>query len=222
MTRSATATGRVIGIMLLAQLVLAPVTNFALLSSAFAPPGFLANAAQHALEVRLSALLAFVNGALTLGMAIAALPVFRRHSEDMAHWLLALGTAGVATLAVESGALLSMLSLSQQYAAAGVDETFKPLARVVASARNWAHYTNLILAGGGIFVLYAFLWRFPLVPRALAAFGTLAALLQLSAITMAILGHRVVFLMLMPLGLSHLALALWLVTKGFEERRALP
>jgi hypothetical protein len=49
----------------------------------------------------------------------------------------------------------------------------------------------------------------------LAAFGLVAALLQLTAVTMPIFGLGIVFPMLLPLGLSHLALALWLLTKGF-------
>jgi hypothetical protein len=40
---------------------------------------------------------------------------------------------------------------------------------VVASARNWAHYIGLIVAGSMVFVLYAVLCRFTLIPRALAA-----------------------------------------------------
>jgi len=43
-------------------------------------------------------------------------------------------------------------------------------------------------------------------------------LLQIAAVTMPLFGHPIVFLMLLPLGLSHLALSAWLVAKGFAER----
>jgi hypothetical protein len=56
-------------------------------------------------------------------------------------------------------------------------ELFQGLRVVVASARNWAHYFGLIVAGSMVFVLYAVLCRFTLIPRALAAFGMAAALL---------------------------------------------
>jgi hypothetical protein len=85
---------------------------------------------------------------------------------------------------------------------------FQTMGLVVRSARNWAHYTNLIVGGGAIFVLYSVLLRFALVPRALAAFGIVAALLQITAVTMPLLGYRVMLLLIAPLGLSHLALAL--------------
>ena len=48
-------------------------------------------------------------------------------------------------------------------------ELFQGLRVVVASARNWAHYIGLIVAGSMVFVLYAVLCRFTLIPRALAA-----------------------------------------------------
>ena len=92
---------------------------------------------------------------------------------------------------------------------------------MVRSARKWAHYMNLIVMGGTVFVLYGTLDRFVLVPRALAAFGLAGAMLQLVAVTMPLFGHRIVFLLILPLGLSHLALAVWLLAKGFAERRPL-
>jgi hypothetical protein len=48
-------------------------------------------------------------------------------------------------------------------------ELFQGLRVVVASARNWAHYIGLIVAGSMVFVLYAVLCGFTLIPRALAA-----------------------------------------------------
>jgi hypothetical protein len=63
-------------------------------------------------------------------------------------------------------------------------------------------------------VFYGVLFRFSLVPRALAAFGLAAVLLQITAVAMPLFGHAIVFPMLMPLGLVQLVLALWLIAKG--------
>jgi len=70
-----------------------------------------------------------------------------------------------------------------------------------------------------IFVLYSVLFRLVLIPRALAAFGMGAALLQSTAVAINLFGQRINFLLIMPLGLSHLALAAWLMARGFEERQ---
>ena len=213
-------TGCTIGVLLLVQLIFAPISNFVLLKPVFAAPGFLENAAAHSLQMSLGALLGLAMGAISLGIAIAAFPLFRPLNRTLALWFLALAVASFSLTAVESTTVMSMLSLSQAYArATSVDgELFQGLRVVVASARNWAHYIGLMVAGSMVFVLYAVLCRFTLVPRALAAFGMAAALLQIAAVTMPLFGHPIVFLMLLPLGLSHLALSAWLVAKGFAER----
>ncbi len=163
-------------------------------------------------------LLGLALGALSVGIAITAFPVFRQHSQAMALWFVAVAVVSLSVTAVENISVMSMLSLSEAYAkASGAEgDLFQALRVVVASARNWAHYIGLIVAGSTFLVLYAVLYRFALVPRALAAFGLAAVMLQLAAVTMPLFGHSVVFLMLAPLGVSQLVLALWLITKGFR------
>jgi uncharacterized protein DUF4386 len=219
--RSAKSIGRVIGLMFLAQSLLAPVVYFRLMRPVTAP-GFLANAAGSSLRVRVAILFTFVLGALTLAIAVAAMPVFRRYSERMALAFLALSIVGLATLAVESIAIRTMLSLSQEYAKAGAaNELFQTLGGIARSTWHGAHYTNLMVAHGTVFVLYGILFRFALVPRALAAFGMAATLLSITAVAMPLLGYRFAFLMLLPTALSHLALIPWLIVRGFGERQHL-
>jgi Domain of unknown function (DUF4386) len=217
--RDAKSVGRIVGMLLLVQMAAAPTVNFVLLRPLTTPTGFLANAAGSSFQISLAVLLSFVTGALTLGIAITTFPLFRQYSYRMALWLLALSVAGFSLLAVENATVLSMLSLSQEYAKAGAADAglFQALGAAVSSARRWAHYTNLFVAGGMVFVFYGVLYRFRLIPRALAAFGLLAGVLQLIAVALPFFGYRIVFLMLMPLGLSHLALLIWLLVKGFDE-----
>ena len=172
-------TGRTIGVLLLVQLVFAPVSNFVLLKPVFAAPGFLENAAAHSLQISLGALLGLAMGAISLGIAIAAFPLFRPLNRTLALWFLALAVASFSLTAGESTTVMSLLSLSQAYlkADSADSELFQGLRVVVASARNWAHYIGLM-----------------------------------------VFGHRIVFLMLLPLGLSQLALAAWLVAMGFAQR----
>jgi hypothetical protein len=135
----------------------------------------------------------------------------------MALWMLALGIAGMSLAVVENSAVMSMLSFSQAYANAGAADaaTFEATRVIVASSRNWAHYTHLLAGGSMFLVFYAVLYRFALIPRALAGFGVLAVALQMTAVSMPIVGFKVSMPMLMPMGLAHLALALWLTIKGF-------
>jgi hypothetical protein len=216
---TATNAGRVAGALILAQGIGGYIVNFGLIAPATAPPGFLVSAAPHALRVGMTALLGIVTGALATAIAITVWPVFRRHSERMALAFLALAVAALALAAVENGRLMSMLSLSQAYAASGAADpaAFEGLRGVVAAARNWAHFTHLIVGGSTFFVLYATSFRFALIPRAIAAFGMAAAALQMATVSMPLLGGHVIFPLLAPAGIANLALAMWLLAKGFAD-----
>jgi hypothetical protein len=88
----------------------------------------------------------------------------------------------------------------------------------VAASRNWAHYTNLVISGLTLAIFYVALFRFALIPRALAAFGLLAVALQIVTISRPFFGAPVVFFLLAPLGLANLSVALWLLVKDFPDR----
>jgi hypothetical protein len=223
MTETARGAARTIAVLGLIQGAAAPLYNFGLLGPIVVPPGFLVNAAPNATRIGLAVLVGLAAAALSVGVAIVAFPIFRRYSLRMALWLLALSVAGFSLAAVENTAFLSMLSLSQAYMKAGTaadEAVFQSLRGMVGSARNWAHYVNMIVHGSSTFVFYGLLYRFALVPRALGAFGMLAAMMQITAVTMPLFGRPVVFPLMAPLGFAGFALAAWHLTKGFTERES--
>jgi hypothetical protein len=207
---------RWLAILLLAQLVVAPIASFALVGDVFGGPGgFLVNAAPHATALATAALLSFALAVLSAGIAVVLWPVLRPQFERMALSLALLGAAGIALAGIEATAMLSMLSLSQAYVAAGTpDEAlYQALRGVVGAQRNWAHLVQLLASGGMLLALYASLFRLQLVPRWLAGFGMLASISQMIAVTKPLYGGWVVFPMLAPLGIANLLLIGWLFWK---------
>ena len=217
---NARTVGQVAGTLMLVQGIGGALTNFVLLDPAFAPPGFLVNAASHASRVGASAVLGIFIGAFATALAITVFPLFKKYSERMALAFLALATAGLALAVVENGTVMSMLSLSKAYAASNASDpaAFEGLRGVVAASRNWAHFTHLVVGGSIFLVLYATLFRFALVPRALAALGMAAFVLQMATVSLPFFGGRVIFPLLAPAGIANLALAVWLLTKGFSDK----
>jgi hypothetical protein len=219
--RSTIRVARTVGILLLLHLAVGLITPFILLHAPMGPRGFLLDAAENAVQLRMAVFLLTVGSAFAIAVAVAALPFFRRYSSAMAFWLLALAVAGFTLQAVDNGRLLSMLSLSQEYASAGASksEVFQSLALVVGQARQWAHFTCLLVAVSWIFLLFSLLFRFRLVPRALAVFGMIASLLQIIGVPLrAMLGYSPETRLAMPLAPAYVALALWLLVRGFNER----
>ena len=219
--KSGKSVGRIVGILLLLHLALGLTVPFILLHPLVTEPGFLASAAGIPNQVRAAVLLLFVGSAIAIGIACTAWSVFRQYSSAMALWLLALAVASFALQAVDNAHLLSMLSLSQEYAKAGAAkaELFQTLAVVVASLRKWSHYSFLLVLGSWLFLLYSLLYRFRLVPRALAIFGLLGAVGQIAGVTLrGLWGLAPETRLAMPLAPAYVALAVWLIVKGFDER----
>jgi hypothetical protein len=211
--------GRIVGALLLAQLIAGPIENFTLMGPVVAAPGFLLNAAAHPRNLALAATLGFGLCLASIAIAVVAWPLFRRRSPRLALAFLAITLLGAAVTLVEGMAVMSMLSLSQAYAAAyGADEAlYQGLGIVVGAARNWAHYADLVVGGLATAVMFGLLFRERLVPGSLAGFGIAAALVQMYAIGRPFFGVPVQFQLLMPLGLAYLATSAWLLWRGFVE-----
>lgn len=208
---------RWLSILLLAQLVVAPIASFALVGDVFGGPGgFLVNAAPHATALASAALLSFALAVLSAGIAVVLWPVLQPQCERLALSLAILGAAGIALAGIEAVAMLSMLSLSQAYVSAGTpdEDLYQALRGAVGAQRNWAHLIQLMASGGLLLAMHASLFRLQLVPRWLAGFGILASISQMIAVTKPFYGGWVVLPMLAPLGLAQLALLVWLSWKG--------
>ena len=219
--RSGKNIGRSVGVLLFLHLAAGLTVPFILLNPVIAPPGFLTNAVVGPNRVRVAVLLLFVGSAIVIGIASTSWSFLRQYSSAMALWLLALAIASFSLQAVDNAHLLSMLSLSEAYAKAGAEkaDVFQALAVVVGSARRWSHYSFLLIVGSWIFLFCGLLYRFRLVPRALAVFGLVGSLLQIGGVTLrGLWGYPPETRLAMPLAPAYMALALWLIVKGFDER----
>jgi hypothetical protein len=214
--------GRVVGLLLLAQFIVALLVNVVLFGPVISqPPGWIVNAAARPLTVSLSVVLALVADAIWLAIAVLVYPLFAHVRLRTAVAFVALTSIALALSAVEHSHVMSMLSLSQANRAGGAadPELFETLRQVVGSGRNWAHYTHLMVTGCSILAFFLALHRFSLVPRVLAIFGMATAALQIVIVTRPIFGQPVVFPLLLPLGLAILSLVAWLLARGFATSR---
>jgi hypothetical protein len=212
--------GRIIGGLIILQMVGGYVVNFVLEAPLFGAPGFIVNAAPHAQQIGLAALIGLAVEALWVSIAVTAFPFLKVRTPVIALLLIVLAGVVLAVAAAECAGVMSMVSVSEEYVKASDVERMQLQAMhvIVASARNWTHFTARLLDGITIFVLYAGLFQLVLVPRLIAGFGLVAVVLMIVGITMPFFGNDVVFPLLAPLGLSQLLLSVWLLVKGFREQ----
>lgn len=221
---SSKGAARIIGCLLFTHLLVGLMVPFIMLDRVKRAAGLVASAAAHAGEVRAAVLLLFVGSAIALAVTITAFPIFRRCSQAMALWLLALAIAAFSLQAVDNAAILASLSLSQEYANADASrmELFQGLAVMTNAARKWTHYCALLLAVSWISLLCTVLYRFRLVPRVLAGLGIAASVLQICGVTLrGLLGYPPETRMAMPLAPAYVLIAIWLMAKGFDRSQRL-
>ena len=210
--------GRVSGLALLAQVVVAAIVYTRLIVPGVGPD-FLTTAAPHATQVRVGLVLLYAAWAMTLTVAVVTLPLFRAHSQQLAFLYFGLAAVSGATLAAEIVAGRDMLALSLEYAKASTpDPAFALLGGLSRRHRIAAHFANIAIAHAGVLVLWTILFRGKLVPRLLAGFGVVAEVIALSAILASHAGVPFRFLFLQPVAVSMLLLILWLLWKGFPEK----
>lgn len=211
-------TGRIVGALLLVQVAAGILLNFVFTAPLFGEPGFLINAAPHASQIAQSALLGIGMGLVSLAIACLLYPMLKPHSQPLALFYFALVTAGFALTVAENISVMSMVSLSKAYVAAGAaqDTLYQGLRIVVKETRNWTHYISLIVSGATLIAFYLAMFRFRLIPRLLAGFGLVACLAQVYAVSLPLFGQGVDFRLIAPLGICEILLGAWLILKGFR------
>ena len=212
-------TGRVIGLLLLSHLIVGLTTPYILLRPLGAALD--ASAVISGTRARLAVMLLFVGGAVTIAIAVTGWSIFREYSFPLATWLLALAVTNFALQCVENAAWMSLFTFSQEYAKANAGDAslFHVTGIALRMIWKWIHYTHLLIMVSWMFLLGIVLWRAAVVPRPLAVLLPVGSLLQIVGITLPQFipyPSPAPVLMGLPLGIIYLALAVWLISKGFN------
>jgi hypothetical protein len=217
---TAKSVGRLVGVLALMHLGVGLMVPFIMLDRVKRATGLVASASANAGQVRASVLLLFVGSAIAIAITAVAFTIIGRYSTAIGVWLVALAVAGFSLQAVDNAAILWALSVSREYAQADAANmpVFQTLALVVNAARKWTHYCSLLVMVSWIWLFNYALYRFQLAPRLLAGLGMVATAMQISGVTLlGFLGYPPETRLAVPLAPVYVALALWLMVKGFDE-----
>ena len=106
-------------------------------------------------QVRLSVMLLFIGGAVSMAIAFTAWPVIRQYGQALALWVVALAIANFCLQCMENAAWMSMFTLSQDYAKSNVADLgfYNSIAPLVRSYWKWVHFTHLLIMVSWMFML---------------------------------------------------------------------
>jgi hypothetical protein len=201
---------------------------FGALSGVFAAPmrngvNFLLNVSSNQNQVTFGALLV-----LFMGLALAMIPILmyrilKSHDGTLAlGYVVFRGALETSTYIATAISWLLLVMLSQQYVAAGASVATNLQALGTLLRGDEIGYVGTIIFLIGTLMFYYVLYKSKLVPRWLSGWGLVAiapymaaALLDMFAVIQA--GSTVESVLYLPLALQEIALALWLITKGFNS-----
>ena len=127
---------------------------------------------------------------------------------------------------VGSLSLLALLTLGQESAGAGpaAASSSQAVGDTLLAVRDWVHGFLMLLSFAiGALMYYYLLYRSRLVPRWLSGWGLIGAALLVgstvySGFVQAFGFTTVNNILNIPIGLQEMALAVWLIVKGFNPR----
>jgi hypothetical protein len=147
------------------------------------------------------------------------------HNETLALGFFSLRFIEAISVVVGSIILLTLLTLSQEYAVAGAPGAshFETAGTVFLAAREWA----FLLGSGLVFSLSALilnylLYQSKLIPRWLSAWGLVGATLSFANYTPRFFGIDSVVILFLPIAVQEMAFAVWLIVKGFNPSAIAP
>jgi hypothetical protein len=185
---------------------------------------YLVSVSANAGQVGTGALLLLIGGACASGIAISLYPVLKKFNP-----VLALGAVGFRISEgvlrfVSVCALLSIITLSQQFVKAGAPDSsyFQTLGILLYAGNRWVSNVGSLLAFSiGALLYYIIFYRTKLVPRWISVWGLVFGISGIVSCALVSIGLIAPFsteqvVMVIPMLPQEMVLAVWLIVKGFN------
>jgi hypothetical protein len=212
--RTSTATGVVLVLATIAAL------GAAALDPTLTGTGYLTAVANHPNRLAVSALLYLVAAGTSVGIAIALYPLLRKLNAGLALGAVVFRAIEAVLYTTAVVSLLSLMPLAQHFAA-GPGDSLAPIQAIadsLLSIRDHATLAAVFAFNVGALSYYALFYRSRLVPRWLSGWGMAGVVLLMTACLLALFSDNPVTgytLLILPIALHEMALAVWLLVKGF-------
>jgi hypothetical protein len=181
-------------------------------------PDYLVIVSANEMQVYVGMLIELIWVLAVVGIPVALFPVLKKHNEALALGFFSLRfIEGLSTI-VGSIALLSLLTLSQEFVKAGAPDAsyYQTSGTLLLAARE----AGFMIGSGLVWSLSALLlnfvlYRTRLIPRWLSAWGLVGGTLSFATYLLQFFNINLNILFL-PIALQEMVFALWLIVKGFN------
>ncbi|MGP8077088.1 MAG: DUF4386 domain-containing protein [Thermoplasmata archaeon] len=197
-------------------------TVASLIGSALSAPAsasdYLTGVAGHANQVKVGALFQLLAAIAVVLIPAFLFPILRRHDEGIAIGYLGIRIVEAVVMVVGAVGTLLLVTLSQKYVNAGAppDPSYQTAGAVLQGVSTWTFVLDPLVFGVGAALVYYLLARTRLVPLWLSLWGLVGAALVVGAAFSGLFG-TFQFDLAVPIAVQEMALAGWLIFRGFNS-----
>jgi hypothetical protein len=182
-------------------------------------PDYLVNVSANERQVIIGMLIELIWALAVVGIIVTLFPILKKHNEALALGFFGLRFMEAISTVIHSIILLSLLTLSQEYAAAGIPDAsyFQTAGTLLLAAREWT-----FLIGSGLvwslsaLILNYILYQSKLIPRWLSGWGLVGATLSFVVYLLQFFSINLGDILFLPIALQEMVFAVWLIIKGFN------
>jgi hypothetical protein len=189
-----------------------------LVTSVTGAPDFVSTFPAHQTTFVVGAFLMLLNTVVDVGKGVLFFPILENHGKRTALAYLAALIVQVALMDVGVLFLLTIVPLSQYAVDAGEASGVwaNAFGSLLTQSNSMAYQVGQATLGGGAVFLCSLLFRTRLIPRFLSAWGLIGYAIHMAGAIAEIFGIHISLTLLIPGGLFEVALACWLLIKGFQ------
>ena len=215
------STAVLVGVLFLAAMV-ASLLGGGLVEAVIAAPDNLINISENETQLLIGVLLELINGIAVLGIGVLMFPILKWFNEKMALGYLGFRIVEAVFCCMIVISPLSLITLSQEYINAGAPDVPYFQTASVMSIAGRASIANLLIPvflSLGALLLYSVLYQSKLLPRFIAVWGLIGAILILLLnllITFNVELGNTAMIFALPMILNEIFLGIWLILKGFN------
>ena len=189
-----------------------------LIASILNAPDYLINLYPNKTQVIIGVLLELINATVVVGIAVLMFPILKKYNENIALGYVGFRIIESVILIVSAIRPLSLITLSQEYLAAGAPDAsyFQTLGALSMAERFSAGQMVPIAVGLGGMMFCYLLYQSKLIPRFLSAWGLIGYAVLLIGGLLDMLGFSTGLIKGLPVASFEIFIAIWLIVKGFN------
>ncbi|WP_072328355.1 MULTISPECIES: DUF4386 domain-containing protein [unclassified Paenibacillus] len=193
------------------------MTGSGIIDAVLNEPEFLARLYPERMKVLAGLSLELINSIAVVGIAMLMYPILKPQHESLALGYFGSRIIEAVLLAVGMLMTLMLVAVSEDYIAAGNDESdgyFAAIGSMMIRGQDMAFELAMLALGLGSLMFCYVLYRTRLIPRGISLLGVIGYLALLANSCLKIGGVDPGYILFIPGGIFEIVCPLWLIVKG--------